>query len=431
MNRPDVPSNRQAYARAGAFAPYETASEGAQNAGPPSGSPTKRFACRVFNSIDEVDLEAWQSVCRDSGASVFLDPRFIAAVETSMKQNCRFWYVIVDDDEGRPAACACLTATTINLLDFTDPRVAFVIRHGPKFLSRFKQLKVLFCSLPGSPGEKSIAFTSKAASAQILAALDAVMDRLAAEHGAEVVIYKEFSPDDLDAMKPALSHGYRCIEIPPMHCLEPSFADFAHYCAALRANYRMQITRSTKKLRNSGIGPVVFVDPQDILRVYTPDIHAMYREMVAKSDLKVEVLPIEYYRQLTLRLAGQIELVALARDSKIIGFGWCLRDASTYHMMYAGINYDLNREFDIYFNLMFAGFDRALRARVAKINVGQTATVFKARMGCYSEPRYVFIKGVGPLMSRLFYYGANFLVIKKPSNPPSDIFKRGDGGTPK
>jgi hypothetical protein len=50
-------------------------------------------------------------------------------------------------------------------------------------------------------------------------------------------------------------------------------------------------------------------------------------------------------------------------------------------------------------------------------------------MGCYSEPRYVYMKGVGPLMSKLFYYGANLLVIKKPSNPPADIFKRGGAET--
>src|SRR5436190_15097118 len=129
---------------------------------------------------------------------------------------------------------------TIDLLDFTDPRVAWLIRHGPRMLSRLRHLKVLFCSLPGSPGEKSLAFAPGAASARILAALDDVMDGLAAENGMDVIIYKEFGPGDLDAMQPLLARGYRCIEIPPMHGLEPSFQNFAQYCAALRARYRMQ-----------------------------------------------------------------------------------------------------------------------------------------------------------------------------------------------
>ena len=43
-------------------------------------------------------------------------------------------------------------------------------------------------------------------------------------------------------------------------------------------------------------------------------------------------------------------------------------------MMYAGIDYPLNRDYDLYFNLMYAGFDRALRKGVKRIHVGQTAT---------------------------------------------------------
>jgi predicted N-acyltransferase len=382
------------------------------------------YACRTFGSIDDVDAGAWQQVCRDGKASIFMDLRFVAAVETGMKDHCRFWYVIIDAPDGRPAACACLTEMTIDLLDFTDPRVAWVIRSGPKILSRFRHLKTLFCSLPGSPGEKSIAFTDVGDSAAILSVLDAEMDRLATAAGAEVVIYKEFSDGDLPTMDPLLKCGYRRIPIPPMHVLDASFGSFADYCAALRARYRMQITRSTKKLKNSGVDSLVLTDPEEILRVYTPAVHAMYCNMVAKSDLKVETLSIDYYRQLTARLAGQVDLVVLRKDSRIVGFGWCLRETSTYHMMYAGIDYALNGEYDLYFNLMFAGFDRALRSNVRKINVGQTATVFKSRMGCYSEARHVYVKGVGHLMSTLLYYGAKLLVIKKPSNPPSDIFKQ-------
>ena len=88
------------------------------------------------------------------------------------------------------------------------------------------------------------------------------------------------------------------------------------------------------------------------------------------------------------------------------------------------LDYRLNDQFDLYFNLMYAGFDRALQKGVKRIHVGQTATVFKSRMGCFSEERYIYTKGIGFFMSRIFRYGSSFLVVKKPSNPPSDIFKR-------
>jgi len=209
-----------------------------------------------------------------------------------------------------------------------------------------------------------------------------------------------------------------------MHLLDPAFSSFSEYCESLRARYRQQVTKSTRKLLGTEVLSTVLTDPDEILRKYTPQTHDMYREMTQKSDLRIEILPIEYYQELVRRMGDQVELISLIKDDRIIAFGWCLYDSTTYHMMYAGLDYRLNNELDLYFNLMYAGFDRALRKGVKRIHVGQTATVFKARMGCFSEPRYIYTKGVGFFMSRLFRYGSSLLVIKKPSNPPANIFKR-------
>jgi hypothetical protein len=37
----------------------------------------------------------------------------------------------------------------------------------------------------------------------------------------------------------------------------------------------------------------------------------------------------------------------------------------------------------------------------------------------------VFAKGMGPLMSRIIYYGAGLMIAQVPAHPPSDIFKSG------
>jgi Acetyltransferase (GNAT) domain len=386
------------------------------------------YSHRVFDSIDAVDAAAWQRVCSEGKASIFMDPRFIAGVETSMRPSCRFWYVIIYD-EGRPVACAGLTAMTIDLAALSDPRLGWVIRHMP-LLSRFQKLKVLFCSLPGSPGEKSLALAQTKGSAQIISVLDGIMHGIAKATEADVIVYKELSEKDLQWMNPLLEGGYRRIPIPPMHTFGRSFPDFAQYCAALKTRYRQQINRSVRKLKNAGIVQSVLTDPKEILPLYTPEVHDMYCQMVDKSDVKLEVLPIDYFRQLTLRLGPAADLIALFKDSRIIAFGWGLHDGSTYHMTYAGLDYRLNHEFDLYFNLMYAGFDRAFRKGIATINAGQTAAAFKARIGCDFAPLYLFAKGIGPMMSRFIYYGARFLVIDKSSSPPSDVFKsESDRGT--
>ena len=382
---------------------------------------------RVFNSIDQVALDDWEHVRTACGSSSFMDPRFIAAVESSMKQDCRFWYVIVYDKDRRPAACTCLCAMTIDVADLANPRVASIIRRASKLLSRLRFLKALICGLPGSPGEKSLALTSTHAAPSILEQLNQAISDLAAREGMDVIVYKEFGEDDLASMDGLLGLGYRRIPTQPMHFFRPSFPDFAHFCAALASRHRKNINRSIRKLEFAGVEIAVLADPEDILRAYTPEVHALYYQMVAKAEVNMELLPIEFFRQLASRLRGQVELVTLCKDSRIIAIGWCLHDRSAYHMLYAGLDYPLNADLDLYFNLMYATLDSALRKGVSKIHVGQTAGAFKARLGCYSEPLYAFIKGQGPLMSWLVRRGAGLVLAEMPAVPPSDIFKK-DGG---
>lgn len=379
------------------------------------------YAARIFHSAAEISRPDWQQVCAGAAAPIFMDLRFVEATEAALKPACRFWFVIVYAGE-EPVACAALTAMAVDFTDFGDPRVTWLVKYNP-LLRRFRAMKVLFCSMPGSPGDRSIAFSPAADNARVLAVLDDLMVGVATKAGLDAVIFKEFSPPEADAMKPLLGLGYLRVEVPPMHLLDPAFANFADYTAALRTRYRQQVNKSTRKLKGSGIVSTVLTDPDEILRRYTDDTHAMYREMTLKSDLRLEVLPAEYYRELVRRMPGQVELIAMIKDDRLIAFGWCLYDETTYHMMYAGLDYRLNKDFDLYFNLMYAGFDRALRRGAQRIHVGQTATVFKSRMGCFSEERTIYTKGVGFFMSRLFRYGSSLLVIKKPSNPAVGHFQ--------
>jgi predicted N-acyltransferase len=389
----------------------------------PGGDRGTRHICRVFRSTAEIDRTAWDGICAASGAPVFLDFRFAAAVEVGMRSQCRFWYVIVDDPIGRPVACAGFHAMTIDFTSFADPRFSGMIRRIPG-LSRFRRVKALFCSLPGSPGDRAIAILPGADSAAVLRAIDNVMIALAREAGVEATVYKEFAPQEATWMDAVEELGYRRIEVPPMHLLPALVDDFTQYRAILKSHYRQNINRAMRKLKDTGIEMKVLVDPDEIARVYTPDVHAMYCEMANKSILKLEVFPIDYFLQLARHLAGQVELVAFFKEDRIVAFGWSLYDGNVYHMMYAGLNYAINRKFDLYFNLMYAMFDGALRRRTERIHVGQTATAFKSLVGCFSESRYIYVKGRGPVMWPFFRYGARLLVLKMPPNPPHDIFNR-------
>jgi hypothetical protein len=145
--------------------------------------------------------------------------------------------------------------------------------------------------------------------------------------------------------------------------------------------------------------------------------------MVNRAALKLELLPIEFLHQMTSRLSGEVELITIRRDTRIAAFGWNIHTPSSYHAMYGGLDYQLNDAFDLYFNLIYAMLDRALAQRVATIEVGLGGDAFKAKIGCYCEPLYVFAKGQGPLMAFLLRALGRFLIAHKPRAAPFNIFK--------
>jgi hypothetical protein len=349
-----------------------------------------------------------------------MDPRFIGAVEASLTQ-CRFWYLVVSDDDGHTAACAAVCGMSVDLTDFADPWLASFLRRVP-LMGRLRRLRMMLCGLPGSPGGKSLGLLSGSSAAPALAAIDATITRLAIEAAMDVIVYKELSEEDLAAMSPLLEHEYVRLVLPPTHLFTCRFADFPEYCVALKARYRTKVNRSLRKVAKAGIATTVLNDPDEIMRVYTDEVHAMYVAVVARSDVKLEVLPIDYFRELARRLTGELDLIVLSREARVLAFGWAVRDGSIYRLLYAGFDHGLNEEHDLYFNLFYAGFDRAFRSGAAIIDAGQTATVFKAQMGCSSRPLHAYAKGLGPLMSRFFRYAAGLLVVAKPAEPERQVY---------
>jgi hypothetical protein len=379
---------------------------------------------RIFDSIAQVDLAAWQHVRAACNASIFTDPRFIAAVEAGMKDEVeKCWHIIVCDEGGAPVACASASTMTLDLANLADPGLARIIRRIPLLSSRLRQLKFLIGGLPVGTGHHALALARPADSARLLSFLDGIVRELAHAEKADAIVYKEFGEGDLAWTAPLLDLGYQRIATPPMHFFRPVFEDFAQYCAALKSHYRQQIKQSRRRLSDGGFEIAVLTDPQEILRAYIPEVHALYHQMADRAALKLEILPIEFLHQLTSRLAGNVELLTIRREARIVAFGWNIHTSSSYHAMYGGLDYRLNDELDLYFNLIYAMLDRALSKQVATIEVGLGGDAFKAKIGCYCEPLYVFAKGQGPLMAFMLRALGRFLIAHKPPTAPFNIFK--------
>jgi predicted N-acyltransferase len=246
---------------------------------------------------------------------------------------------------------------------------------------------------------------------------------LAAQENERFALYKEFRSKDVEKMDALIDMGYRRACSIPNHMFEPRFPNFQSYCKDLKSHRRRAIKRSENKFQRGGFSFRRLMDQEEIRAVYTPELHELYLAIVAKSETKLELLPLKFFHELTRRLPEQLSLTLVYKDDRVVGFVWEIYSDNFYHFLFGGLNYELNNSGDVYFNMVFSALDNALKAGVPKIQVGQTADTLKARLGCFQEDLFVYVRGISRFWSWSLNVSFDVLFPAPPAVPSFNIYK--------
>jgi len=343
----------------------------------------------VYNSVTEVPRHEWDLLTADD-VDLTMDRRLIGAYEATMGEQCRSFTIVIRDRAGNAVglACACLFRVDLGHFPWLDKLVAVARNVWWNCL----KIGVLFCGLPIPAGQNHLRIAAHADRAAVLTELDNALRKLAREHGAMIVVVKEFSAGECDGLQALLNRGYLRSEIPARHLLIGKFDSFADYLAAINARYRSQVNRSLKKLEKAGLRVEQVRGPVDLPRVYTDDVHRLYEAVQKRSKYRLELYPAEFIRELGRQFGDDASLTCIYQGERLVAFTLGVARDSVYHNLYSGLDYDLRSEADLYFNLFYHDLDFAWRRGAKEIHLGQTADHFKSRLGSKSEPMYLFIR---------------------------------------
>jgi len=390
----------------------------------PAQTGPARYHVRLFDTAADLPAADWAAGCEAAGR-IFMDPRFLATVEHAFRGQARFLHALVYDRASRPQAWASLCSFPVDVTTLAGPGVQSLVRGIRLALPRLGLVRTFFVGLPVSLGQSHLVLASGADAAGVTDALGETVEEAAAREGAWLVVWKEFDEAAAARLDPLLfARGYRRAESPVMHELEARFPDFAAYRAALTSHYRNDVRRSERKFRAAGLRVVHLRDPEEIRRIYTTDVHRLYEAVVARATVKLETLPVEFFRELTRRLPSLVSLTAIYDGDRIVAFNWGMMDGPVHHFLFCGMDYSAARDADLYFNLMYHQLDDALRCGPARIEVGQTADMFKARLGCRTSARYFYVKGGRPAARAALARGFRLVFPDRPPVPSYAVFRR-------
>ena len=358
-----------------------------------------KYSIQVWNSVEEIDLSAWQSLLKPD--DLFMDLRLLYVMANSMADSDTFRFLIIRNADGDPVAATCLWNLTLKGTLLADENWAIrTVERLARFLPTLNHHQVLVCGMPVSAGQDNLRFAPGVDHGEIMTVLNEKLESIAQRDGLRCIVFKEFETHDASLTAAFKQLGYRCAESLPMNQFEPTCNSFEGYLSTVNSKKRWKIKNSRKLLDGQNLRLHFTSCPEEVSRLYTDQVHELYHAVLGCAETRLETLPANFFRELSRQFPDETEFCFIMQGDTVYAFGVVLFSEQVAYPLYVGVDYDLNAEYDLYFNAMYAMLQISLKRGVQLVSWGQTTDEFKRdKLSCYQTPRHFFIKGTNWLIA--------------------------------
>lgn len=315
--------------------------------------------------------ESWESLIGDN---IYMTRAFLSFMERV--DQCGQQYYMLYDDGVLDAVFMTYVRKKYNLAMFTK-------------YCLYQKMTMVY--VPLSVTRPGIAYSKR---------LDAVMDYLKTIKGPKMILNLE----DVDPR--GYAKGLTC----PKCILTNRFDSFDHYLHSLRSSYRYRYNKCLKKS-----APLTLEYLQDN-KEFTEEMYNCYLQVYNKSHIRVEKLPIEFFR-------GDFFKIFVLRDGrKVVGFGQMLENGSELIFEFVGVDYAYNATFDTYHRILLEIVRYGIENGFQTIDFGQTADESKLKLGSEYTMLYAYLHHSNKLVNATNKRLAKYIEYK-PITTDYNVFK--------
>lgn len=300
---------------------------------------TRFGTAEIVREAAALEAGSW----REALGSFAKDARYYEICEAALRQaNFQYRYLVLRDPAGTIIAIQPLFFTAQDIVAglgaWPRAQIAKVRRIFPRFLT-MKMLMVGCTAGEGHPG-----FIAPDAAPALFEALRIYSWR----EKAAIITFKEFPAAHRPLLDgPSRAYGYVRMPSFPSTILKLDFAGFDDYVArklgkAMRKNLRRKFRKADEET------PLTLEVARDVSGC-VDEVHALYRQVLARSDFRFEELTREYFLLLGEKMADRARFFIWRREGKAVAFSACLVHEGTLHDNYLGLDYAVALDLHLYF----------------------------------------------------------------------------------
>jgi hypothetical protein len=372
---------------------------------------------RIHRDIDDIDPDEWDSLL--AADELQLSHRFVRLCQRSRVEDADYWHLLFSERD-RLCAVASLSRMYVCLDVLASGATRSVIRALRRRYPSFLRVGLLFCGLPVSFGQPCLKLAPWADAGAVCRMLARVMDRVGRESGAQLLCLKEFDPAAAVVVDPVCRHGFFRVPSLPSCSLGLRWDSFSGYLRDMIAGYRRQVRATLRARATAGLTfrrVESFSAEGDV-------IHALYTEVIERAPYRLETLNRAFIDRLDTDLGARSRAIFLERHGQPLAVAVMLFAGRLATFLLAGLDYQADRECQVYPNLVLEVLDEAIRSGASRLEMGQTSYPLKSRLGAVEVPRFLYLRHRNPL-GHLLLRGSAGLLFPQHEYPIRRVF-RGD-----
>ncbi|MDD5422501.1 MAG: GNAT family N-acetyltransferase [Candidatus Omnitrophica bacterium] len=336
---------------------------------------------KVTRKISEIPAHDWKKVYPD----VLENYDFFRTIDSSGITQFSFYYIIVYDKNHPVGATACF------LVDYSlDTSINGPLRRITNSIKRLKpnifSIKTLVCGVPMAQGKIGLAGDKSA----VFKAMLRKMDHIAKKSKASIVAFKDFDGPYTEILDPLQRAGFAKFDSLPNTELNVWHKDFEEYLKTLSGATRYDLRRKFKKVDGHVKIDLKIVDSLEADEMKA--VYKMYLEIVSRHDMNFELLPEDFFRDISVNMPGRAKFFLWKIDGKIVAFLFSMVSQERFIDYFVGLDYSVAHKYHLYFLKFREALIWCIKHKIKKYEMGITAYEPKLRLGFDLVPLYIYAK---------------------------------------
>lgn len=387
------------------------------------------YTFTFYEGMLEVDKIAWNEVLANT--NFFLNTDYLYLLEKT-HPNIIHRYAIVYKNK-RPVFVSCFQVIDFTadlfgelvesqITDLTAKKVKLFDRYIDKYKDQVV-MRIVTCGNNFISGEHGFAYSKNIKRGEAFFVLEKISKIVSKEEKLRgtisATLIKDFYINRLPKEKILEENKFIEFMVEPdmLINIPDNLQDLTDYITLFAKKYRNR----AKHIFRDGTAIVKKDLSIEEVKSYNKQIYYLYENVFNKAKFKLVKLAPDYFYEMKLSFTETFFVTGYFLENKMVAFdsGYYLPDDNILVAHCIGIDYEVNKEYELYQNILYHFIELAIRNKRKRLNLGRTASEIKSTVGAKAQELVCYIKPQNTVSKVILNPFINFLQPNEwiPRNP--------------